>query len=273
MKRIGLIVCLVAFVSTTRAYPQEVQPAKAPFELLKTQHMVVNIKINGEGPFRLIFDTGAPITLINNKVARAAGLVDKNMKQPLLPLFPGMAQFKVKTLEIGELKAENVSIIVMDHPTVTAISNVLGPIEGIVGFSFFARYRMTIDYQAKEMTFTPVQFDPPDVMNRMLAILSGGKAKGPKILAPAAQWGFSVHKDANDAEAGVAVKHVLAGSPAAQAGIKSGDRLLTLDGRWTDTVADCYVAAGYVRPGTVARIQVKRDGKELELTVQVKTGL
>ena len=42
-------------------------PIAVPFELLKTQHMVVNVKINGKGPYRLIFDTGAPVTLINNK--------------------------------------------------------------------------------------------------------------------------------------------------------------------------------------------------------------
>ena len=42
------------------------------------------------------------------------------------------------------------------------------------------------------------------------------------------------------------MKDVLPESPAALAGIKTGDRLLTLDGRWTDTVADCYIAAGHV---------------------------
>jgi len=37
-------------------------------------------------------------------------------------------------------------------------------------------------------------------------------------------------------------------------------------------VADCYVAASHVRPGTAARLQVKRDGKEMELTVKVQSG-
>ena len=40
--------------------------------------MVVNVKINGKGPYRLIFDTGAPFTLINNKIAKEAEVFPKD---------------------------------------------------------------------------------------------------------------------------------------------------------------------------------------------------
>ena len=53
-----------------------------PFELLPSGHMAVMVKVNGEGPYRLIFDTGAPITLLDNKVAKAAGLL-KDTPEPL----------------------------------------------------------------------------------------------------------------------------------------------------------------------------------------------
>ena len=39
-----------------------------------------------------------------------------------------------------------------------------GSIEGIVGFPFFARYKMTVDYAAKEMTFVPNGYKATDVM-------------------------------------------------------------------------------------------------------------
>jgi S1-C subfamily serine protease len=93
------------------------------------------------------------------------------------------------------------------------------------------------------------------------------------VLAPAGQWGFSVSKDAGDEAAGVTVKDVLPGSAAAQAGLKMGDRLLTLGGRWTDSVADCYLAASFVRPGSTARLILLREGKEIELTVKAAEGL
>jgi S1-C subfamily serine protease len=71
----------------------------------------------------------------------------------------------------------------------------------------------------------------------------------------------------------VTIKEVLPGSAAATAGVKAGDRLLTLDGRWTDTLADLYTAASYVKPGTVVAVRVKRDGKEVELKVKPVAGL
>jgi predicted metalloprotease with PDZ domain len=210
--------------------------------------------------------------LINNKIAKESGVLAKDSKNPAMPVFGEPPQHKIKSLELGELKVENLSTLVMDHPTVAAIDKVLGPVEGIIGLSFFAKYRMTIDYKAKEMTFVPVDFTPPDVLKGMIAMVLSGSPKK-KVLAPAAQWGFSVSKEAKDEDAGVTVKEVLAGSPAASAGLKAGDRLLTLEGRWTDTVADCYLAATFVRPGTAARLVILREGKEMELTVKVLPGL
>ena len=274
MKRIFTTALLVVFAAAAaRADEPSTKPVKVPFELIKTKHMTVMVKVNGEGPFRLIFDTGAPVTLINNKMARAAGLIDKKAKGAVVPLYPGMGKYKVKTLQIGNLTAKNVPVLVMDHPTVKLVSKHLGPIEGIVGFSFFARYRMTIDYKTKEMTFVPVKFNPPDVMQKMLAMFMSGKKTERRVAAPAGVWGFRVDKSADDGEAGVTVKSVVPGSPAARAGLKAGDRLLTLDDRWTDSVVDCYQAASHVRPGTAAKLGIKRKGKEMELTVTVQSGL
>jgi len=243
------------------------KPATVPFELLKTQHMAIKIMVNGKGPYRVIFDTGAPTNLLNNKVAKEAGITTK---KPLFAFFP-VGDLKIKTLQIGHLKVENVDTVVFDHPTVTLIDKHFGPIEGLIGFPFFARYKMTIDYQKKEMTFLPGTFEPPDVMKNMMKTIMAGNQK--KILAPAGQWGFKVAKEAKDAEPGVDVKEVLAGSPAAKGGLKAGDRLLILAGRWTDSVADCYAAAGYVPAGTEARLRIRRNGKEMELTVKVQSGL
>ena len=182
-----------------------------------------------------------------------------------------MGDVKVKELDVGGQKATNVVAIVMDHPTVAAISKAFGPIDGIVGFPFFARFKTTLDYQAKTMTFVPSGFKPPDVMQAMqAALLSGG---GEQILSSGGQWGLTVAKKSADEDAGVAVTKVIPGSPAALAGLKTGDRLLTLNGRWTDSVADTYLAAGHVKPGTTVPLVVKRDGKETTLQIKPLPGL
>jgi hypothetical protein len=251
----------------------DAKPIVVPFELLKSRHMAVMVKINGKGPYKLIFDTGAPTNLINNRLAKEAGVMKKGDKAAF-PLF-GMGGAKMMdTFEIGDLKMEKVPVIVMDHPTVTAISNALGPIDGIVGFPFFAKYKTAVDYQKKELTFTPNGYVPADAMQALMdKMMKGAGKQEPNVAAPAAVWGFSVEKAKDDEDAGVVVKDVFTGSPAADAGLKVGDRLMTLDGRWTDSIADTFTAASLVKPGRSAVVAVKRDGKELKLTVRPAKGV
>jgi membrane-associated protease RseP (regulator of RpoE activity) len=242
-----------------------------PFDLLKTGHMTVMVKVNGKGPYKLIFDTGAPITLLNTKIAKESGLL-KDMPRQIFPLFGNMGETTIKELRVGEQLAENVAAVVMDHPTVDAISRAFGPIDGIVGFPFFARYRMTLDYQAKTMTFVPSGFKPPDVMKGLMMALLKDDGD-PKIVAPAAQWGILASKDPKDEEDGVTINEVLAGSAAAAAGLKAGDRLLTLDGRWTDSLVDLYTAAAHAKAGDEISVVVQRAGKKVDLKVRPSAGL
>jgi hypothetical protein len=249
------------------------KPARVPFELLASKHMAVNVKINGKGPYRLIFDTGAPITLLSNKAAKEAGVLPKDARPPLFAVFGSMGQFPIQTLEVEGLKADKVNTIVMDHPAVTALSRALGPIEGIVGFPFFARYTMTIDYQAKEMTFVPNGYEPADILETLTATLMTRQKPPPQVLAPAGAWGLVVSKEGDDEDAGVRVDRVRPGSAAAQAGIRPGDRLLTIAGRWTDSVQDCYRAADSVPANTAAPVAIRREGKEMRTTVTPRRGL
>ena len=144
------------------------QPIVVPFELLKTMHMAVKIKVNGKGPYRVIFDTGARVNLLNNKIAHAANLLKKS-DMPFFTVFGSNGPVLVRTFEVGKLKAADVPAIVMDHPALETASQILGPIEGIVGFPLFARYRLTLDYKARTMTFVPNGYKPPDVLQALMA--------------------------------------------------------------------------------------------------------
>ncbi len=285
----GLLALLLLPLLTARAddaakdkkntEPKQDKPITVPFEMLKTGHITVMVKVNGKGPYRLIFDTGAPLTLVNNKVGKEAGLLKEDAPKPLFAPFGSMGEAKIETLEVGDQKATNVSAMVMDHPTVQAISKAFekdlgGPIDGIVGFPFFARFKMTLDYKAKTLTFMPNGYEPPDIMKAMTAaIMDLGGGDKVKILSPAGQWGFLPEKGEKDDDAGVTLKEVFPGGAAAAAGLKAGDRLLTIDGRWTDTIPDLYRAAEFIKPGATAPVTVKRDGKEMTLKVKPTAGL
>jgi hypothetical protein len=278
MKQYNLLLAAGILLGPAFVYAQDApkqEPAKkfsVPFELIKTQHMVISVKVNGKGPYRVVFDTGAPDSLVSNKVAKEAGLIGKGGG---FPLFGARGQAKIKELDIGDLKAADISTMILDHPTVQAIASFVGPIEGIIGFTFYARYKTTIDYEKKLIHFEPSEYKPGDVMEMMMKKMMAPKSvrETPRILSPAGLIGMRVEKTKDDEEAGVAVKEVLADSAAAKAGFKAGDRLLTLDGRWTDSVADLYLASGLIALDTPIVARVLRDGKKLELKMTVRAGL
>ena len=251
------------------------KPIVVPFETLKSGHMAVKIKINGKGPYRVIFDTGAPVHLLNNKLAKEAGLLD-DAEKSTLPFIGTIAEVKVKELQVGGAKALDQHALVMDHPLVELMSKRLGPLYGIVGYPFFARYRTTIDYQAETLTLVPNGYKPANMLRSMQSLmmqLMAGGDQSAKVLTPAAQWGLTAQKQAGDDEAGVDVRTVLSGSAAAEAGLKAGDRLLTLDGRWSDSLADLYEIASHLKPGETVPMRIQRAGKEMELKITLRAGL
>ncbi len=252
-------------------------PIVVPIELLPSRHFVVEVMLDGKGPYRFILDTGAPLTIINSKTAKEAGLTKKAGGGGLLGAFGGMNQVEVPTMELGSVKAAKTTAVVMDHPTVQAISDAFkkesGPIEGLIGFPFFARYSMTVDYQKKELTFTPNGYKPGDYMADMMDSLTKlDERNKPRVVKPTGLWGLDVDKEKDDEKDGVTVKAVYADGPAAKAGVKAGDRLLTIDGRWTDSVGDAAIATSLVKVGKAVPVVVLRSGKETTLTLTPSVG-
>jgi S1-C subfamily serine protease len=70
---------------------------------------------------------------------------------------------------------------------------------------------------------------------------------------------------------GALVASVTPGSPADQAGVKAGDVILRLDGKELQNPADLSNRIGASAPGSAARLDLSRAGRELTLTA--KTGL
>lgn len=282
-RRSTILAALVAIMSAapTRA-DNPSAPIKVPFEMLAdgarfSGHIAIRVKINGKGPYRLIFDTGAPTMLLSSKVAKEAGLIGRSATKPARKsplLMPG--QVTIESLDAGDANAKDLPAIVLDHPTVMAIARVFGPIEGIVGFPFFARFRTSIDYQAKELTLVPNDYQPADVLMTLMTTLMARSADrgkpAPRVIIPAAQWGMQIEKPDGDAEAGVLVSAVYANSAASRAGLRPGDRLLTIDGRWTDSVADTFHATTSAKPGHAVSVVIRRGGVEQSFHVTPMDG-
>jgi len=250
--------------------PPAGEPARAHFSMLPSNHMMLRAMLNGKGPYKLIFDLGAPITLLSNKAAEESGTVDD--KTPKSFLFSMRGEAEVAKLQVGTLKAEKLPVVVFDHPALGILSDAFGErIDGIIGFTFFARYRTTIDYQKDEMTFTPVDVQVRDLMKDLPARIAGPKVARRRVLAPAGLWGLRLGA-AEPGGVGVRVAAVVPDSPAAIAGLAAGDVVTAVDDRWAATAHDVYEAAAAVEPGRPAPVTVRRDDQELTLTVRPADG-
>ncbi len=239
-------------------------------ELVSTKHLAISAKINGKGPFRFIFDTGSPVVLLNTKVAREAEIAKVARGLPKAKnSLPG--QTLVQSIDVGGAKAENVPVAVFDHPTLAAIESIVGPVDGIIGYPFFARFKTTIDYPALQLTFQPNGHMPEDAIQTMMkALMDRGKKKSIKAFAAVAQLGLEVEKP--DEQPGVRIKTLFAGSAAANAGFRTGDRLLTIDGRWTDSRADCVAAVADLPAARAVAVAIQRGQARMTLEFVPNSG-
>lgn len=71
-------------------------------------------------------------------------------------------------------------------------------------------------------------------------------------------------------EKGIEVERVLRASPAREAGLKKGDRLLRLDDKAITTVAAFQETVGDHKPGEQIELTLRRDGEEKKLDVELK---
>lgn len=243
----------------------EAKPARVPFSMLPSNHMLVRAMINDKGPYRLIFDLGAPITLLSNAASESSGVVKADAPRSFL--FSMRGEAVAAKLRVGDLTAEKLPVVIFDHPALRILGDVLGrPVDGIIGFTFFARYRTTIDYQINEMTFEPVDFKVLDLMKELPARLSGPRTARKRVLAPGALLGLRLGRDQD----GVRAAEVMADSPASASGLKAGDRLLSIDGRWTTSIDDVFAAAADLAPGKPVAVVIRRDGEEGERTLTLR---
>ncbi|MCC6623928.1 MAG: PDZ domain-containing protein [Deltaproteobacteria bacterium] len=65
----------------------------------------------------------------------------------------------------------------------------------------------------------------------------------------------------------VRVTQIHADSPAAEAGIRTNDRLLVIDGRAVTTRAEADAAFGAVEPTAPVTLQIRRDGQVIDVTL------
>lgn len=78
MRRILVIVAVLAVTLCGAARANTNQDFSIPIELTRSGHLVVELVLNGEIPARAIFDTGATFALIGRRTASRIGLIEED---------------------------------------------------------------------------------------------------------------------------------------------------------------------------------------------------
>lgn len=279
--------------------PQIGRSFRIPYRLTETNHFLVRVRINGKGPFNFLVDSGAPALYVATETAGKIGLK------------PAKGEFwtPVDRLEFeGGARLLGVKARVED-PFQLVGMNALGlpgaTIDGILGFTILARFRLEIDPTRDRMTWTRLDFVPPDppipargdgdgerpplefqAMNALgplakgLAFLMGKQPEEERH--PRGFLGLEWAEGSEGDAAGspeVRVTRVAEGAPAARAGVRPGDRLIRVRGRDVASLKAARAALATIRGGEPVELTIRRgdagtnDGRELTLTVTAGEGL
>jgi hypothetical protein len=259
-----------------RKPPEPARAFQVPYRLSATQHVIVRAKINGKGPYHFLLDTGAPTLYVSTALCRQLGIKpDKN----------GWGTFERFDIEGGVCVRKARGRI--EDPFQLEGMNGMGlagvHLDGVIGYTVLARYRLVFDFTKDKMTWTPLAFDPPPPS----AIGTGGPA-GMEVIGTAMKTlGSILGKKPSpqpvprgflglewaDADGPVTVKAVLAGGPAAAGGIKAGDRLTHFQGEAVKTCGDVYKLAAKHPSGEKITLTLERDGKPMVTKVKLGEGL
>jgi serine protease DegQ len=259
--------------------PKELPSYSIPFKLTNTQHIMVRAKLNGKGPFNLIVDTGAPALFISTETAKKCGVeIDKR----------GWANFDSFVLE-GGVELPKAKGRVEDLYQLKAMNGMGLPgveLHGVIGYNILAQFRIEYDLTKDRMVWTRLNYTPPPLLlqpggkggkDNTLEGLGGmmkmlGGMMGKKANLEARPRGF-LGVELADTDRGVVVTNILAQSPADQAGLRKGDRIVSVGGRECATVAEVFKRANRRAEGEELQLQIERDGKEQELAIVLGKGL
>ena len=287
LARLGLLLALSALAPVPAPEaardPAAGRTYQVPYRLTETNHFLVRARVNGKGPFNFLVDTGAPALYVSTETAAKVGLKTE----------PDEFWTPVERLEFeGGASLATIKARVED-PFQLVGMNALGlpgaSIDGILGFTVLARFRITLDPTRDRMTWARLDFEPndPPAPRRRPNDKAPADVRAMNALGPVAKGlAFLLGKQPEDQlhprgflglelaeeKDGLRVARVLADSPAAKAGIQAGDRLVTLLGRDVPTLKAAREAAAELRAGDRVALEVRRGPETLALALTAGEG-
>jgi len=131
------------------AVPAAAGPSTVKFALEMDGRVVLPVRINGQGPFRMRLDTGASRTVLAAGLARRLGLAAQGRTRVMTPTgVDSSALARVDAVEAGCGGPVAVSALVLPE----AALDPTGSLDGLVGQDVLSALTYTIDYRCRRLT-------------------------------------------------------------------------------------------------------------------------
>ena len=132
-----------------------------PF-LFERNQIIVQIKINGEGPYNFLFDTGTNPSAINKQTAEKIGLQLDTIKREGIgygenPIIAYLCYFP--KMALGNIVKDSLISVALNLSVFDSKFSV--PVAGVLGYSLLYNRRFTIDYPKRKIIFYESELPKP----------------------------------------------------------------------------------------------------------------
>ncbi len=250
-----------------------------PYRLSDVKHVVIRLKVNGQGPFNFIVDTGAPAVYFGSEMAKKLGLTPKE---------EGFwKDFDNVEIE-GGLKLGKIKVLVEEPFQLVGINkmNAAGiKYHGVMGYSVLAQYKIEYDFTQPHLKWTLLDWKVPAPamlgsvsagasanMKAMIGLSSFATALMPKKIDPTLVYRGLVGIELADKDGKLVITKVLPNTPAALAGLKVDDQITSCNEKPVKTVTDLQKVLGNVGSEQEVSMDINREGNEKTIKLTTARG-
>jgi len=150
---IRLALCSAISVSLICLLTDRTAQASAPvqFKLIRNQMIIVQVVLNGAGPFEFLLDTGTNTTIIEPELAQQLRLRPQDRIE-LMTIAGAQAvpRAQLGSVVLGPAVAENLEALITDLRSIRALHS---SVRGILGQNFLTRFNYLLDYRERQIEF------------------------------------------------------------------------------------------------------------------------
>lgn len=132
-------------------------------------HLFVTVRVNGRGPFRFLLDSGAGSTVLSLRVANQLGIpVSGGVPARGVGGFGALGFGAIDSITIDQLTLQYSKIMVADFDSLAG--GMLADLDGVLGYDFFARFPVRIDFAGSGLIIYRPDLPPKDIPGNQLPL-------------------------------------------------------------------------------------------------------